>query len=251
MNTLIEQIKPTNISSNGFKTALIHDDTYTKVKEYSNPQVLEKFKDEWDFSDENIIDIFNEMKNFLYLSTISQKENFNIEIHEPLLVIDKMWHIFMQFTEDYTTFCNDFFGFFLHHRPFSKTTLERTIAALKTEGKTYSAEKRTQLSKQLELIEKTFGFDHVKKWYIDYAVDYSPEILIAALRPVFHDSESHINPLLDKNIINQMSKNDLKSTIIGIYSSSCFCGGAGCGRYCTCNSNGSSGSGGGTQKICI
>lgn len=35
----------------------------------------------------------------------------------PITTVDEVWHNFILFTDDYTKFCNEHFGFYIHHRP--------------------------------------------------------------------------------------------------------------------------------------
>ena len=39
--------------------------------------------------------------------------------------VDEVWHIFILFTKDYARFCDEVFGFFLHHQP---TTVRRGLS---------------------------------------------------------------------------------------------------------------------------
>ena len=37
--------------------------------------------------------------------------------HEPLWVIDEMWHTFLLYSKDYYDFCHQYLGRMIHHRP--------------------------------------------------------------------------------------------------------------------------------------
>ncbi|AZE50112.1 hypothetical protein C4K04_4453 [Pseudomonas chlororaphis] len=76
---------------------------------YEHEGVVGKFRDEWDVEEAEALDIFSEMKKFLYISEYAQRQCIEFEIDEPILMIDKMWHHFILFTNDYEKFCNSFF----------------------------------------------------------------------------------------------------------------------------------------------
>src|SRR5690242_4226486 len=77
---------------------------------YEHEGVIGKFRDEWDVEEAEALDIFSEMKKFLYVSEYAQRQCVEFEIDEPILMIDKMWHHFILFTNDYEKFCSRFFG---------------------------------------------------------------------------------------------------------------------------------------------
>src|SRR5579863_5401704 len=81
-----------------------------QLARYQHEGVVGKFRDEWDVEETEALDIFSEMKKFLYVSEFAQKQCIEFEIDEPILMIDKMWHHFVLFTGDYEIFCNRFFG---------------------------------------------------------------------------------------------------------------------------------------------
>jgi hypothetical protein len=51
--------------------------------------------------------------------------------------IDKLWHTFIEFTEDYGTFCIDNFGYIIHHRARTSTSLV-PIESIRTFYEEYS-----------------------------------------------------------------------------------------------------------------
>lgn len=88
-----------------FFSPLTTDISLQKVLCYETREVIFKFLDEYDVSEAEALDIFSETKKWLYLCHLSNGEDVSISITEPLLVIDKMWHTFLQFTREYHQFC--------------------------------------------------------------------------------------------------------------------------------------------------
>jgi len=54
--------------------------------------------------------VFDTLKDFLYLS----KDN---RVYLSSYIVDEAWHTFILFTKDYFKFCNEVFGYYLHHSP--------------------------------------------------------------------------------------------------------------------------------------
>jgi len=70
--------------------------------------------------------------------------------------IDDMWHTFIIFTKDYTDFCMQSFGCYMHHTP--KTTEE--------EFKPDNFE--VEFSGYLSYVYENLGEDTVKKWFSEF-----------------------------------------------------------------------------------
>ncbi|KVM18283.1 hypothetical protein WL05_19555 [Burkholderia ubonensis] len=204
---------------------------------YEHEGVIGKFRDEWDVEEAEALDIFSEMKKFLYVSEYAQKQCIEFEIDEPILMIDKMWHHFILFTNDYEKFCNRFFGKMLHHIPFCSAHLSQKIKALSREGITLNDHKRDRLEKQLRVISSTFGNETLKKWYVEYGSKYSPEKVNVLQRPTYHGELEKLGTPIDQKAASKMADIELMQCIIQRISPSMYCG-RGCGMYCTCNSSG-------------
>ncbi|WMN18770.1 hypothetical protein QL104_05015 [Pseudomonas piscis] len=204
------------------------------LMQYKNEDVIHKFREEWKVSEDEAKDIFDETKKFLFLASVTTQKCFNLDINEPLLIIDKMWHTFILFTEDYADFCNTHFGTMLHHQPFSKNHLKKLIKKLSEHGMTLSEAKSKHLYQQLGFIEETLGRQTIVKWYVEYSEKYSPGKLSSLQKPLF-DGEAR---LTEHNNIEQAShsaSSDLIKMIVSAYTTSQYCG-TNCGAYCSCNS---------------
>jgi len=208
----------------------------SELNEYKHNGVIGKFKDEWDIDTQQAQEIFEEMKKFLYISAYAQSKCIEFEIDEPILIIDKMWHHFIMFTSDYEKFCHKFFGRMLHHIPFCTDHLAQKIKDLSARGVTLNEYKSQRLQRQLETISTTFGNDTLIKWYIDYGNKYSPEQMNMLQRPVYHGDLDRLGTPIDPETAKKTDNKDLIEQILRHQSQSMYCGGHGCGVYCSCNS---------------
>jgi hypothetical protein len=82
-----------------------------KVLSYTNNGVVKKYAREHNASIETATEHFTELKKFLYLCA-TKKGTFT-----PSRVVDNIWHTFILFTQDYSNFCAEHFGQFIHHKP--------------------------------------------------------------------------------------------------------------------------------------
>lgn len=201
------------------------------LDEYQHVGVIKKFRDEWDVDEGQARDIFSEMKKFLYVSEIGQQQSILIEIDETTQIIDKMWHHFILFTEDYRIFCDRFFGKMVHHAPFSAEHLAQAISEATDKGMDLNAYKRLCLEQQLHLIESVMGLETVRKWYVEYANAYSPQRMNALQRPFFHDNLDDVALPLDPEAAREMGPGDLIQGILQHSAPAMFCGRR-CGRRC-------------------
>lgn len=204
------------------------------LMQYKNEDVIHKFKEEWQLSEEEVKDIFDETKKFLFLASVTTQQCFNLEINEPLLIIDKMWHTFILFTEDYAEFCNTHFGAMLHHQPFSKNHLKNMIKKLSEHGTTLNEAKGKHLNKQLSFIEDNLGRQTIVKWYVEYAEKYSPEKLSLLQKPLF-DTEASLTGSHGIRSTSADTGGELIKKIVSAYTTSEYCG-TNCGAFCSCNS---------------
>ncbi|MEI8103297.1 MAG: hypothetical protein WCG84_00115 [Candidatus Moraniibacteriota bacterium] len=150
-----------------------------QVLDYDNARVLNKFRTMYSVSQDEVQEIFTEMKKWLWLSAQRKasvrngqlKDFGTLVIHTGMVIIDELWHTFILHTQDYTDFCNRYFGFYIHHSPGSPDFLPQ------------SDEKNRE---QLNYIWDLLGGETLVRWYEEYPVRYSPEILLGLIRqPVF------------------------------------------------------------------
>ncbi len=80
-----------------------------------------------------------------------------IGIMKSMIEIDDMWHEFILFTEDYTNFCDEYFGGYMHHLP----SVEEN--GVEPEPPTFE-----ELEKIIGYIYDNLGEDTVRVWFSHY-----------------------------------------------------------------------------------
>lgn len=147
-----------------------------QVLAYENRRVLNKFRTLFSLNDVETQEIFIELKKWLWLCAIRKEGQLSgrsqtpraLVIHASMVVIDELWHAFVLHTEDYAQFCDQYFGFFVHHFPGNPDFVPMSEA---------------ETQAQLEYIWEQLGEETVLKWYEDFAVRYSPERLRELMKP--------------------------------------------------------------------
>lgn len=97
-----------------------------EILNYKNALVIARFNNRFPELKSQSEQIFKDMLSFLWLSSTHQKlkqENpkdpnydFSAVMHTEMFHIDEMWHDFILMTKDYSSFCQDYFGYFQHHQ---------------------------------------------------------------------------------------------------------------------------------------
>jgi hypothetical protein len=85
-----------------------------EVLAYSNDAVIERYQKDLGISCDDAALLFSDVKRFLWLAAVEG-------VIAPPPKIDDGWHTFIIFTLDYKTFCERYFGRFMHHRPTRST----------------------------------------------------------------------------------------------------------------------------------
>jgi hypothetical protein len=93
------------------------------ILQYTNDAIVDRFKRKLNLNDEKATELFNDVKTFLWLQSVAGPLS-------PTPMIDKGWHEFILYTEDYAAFCQEYFGYFIHHRPHrpGEMSEERNVA---------------------------------------------------------------------------------------------------------------------------
>jgi len=119
-----------------------------EILTYSNQDVIDRYMEDYEASLEEAQYVFNETLKWLYLchKAKNRKVPQSILMLDPYIKIDYMWHTFILFTKEYTAFCQQYFGHYLHHQPTTKAEKERFSA----------------LSEDEQLAEITATFDAIQ-----------------------------------------------------------------------------------------
>jgi hypothetical protein len=84
------------------------------VSAYKNPEVVLRIKHRARCSGKRANKLFEEMKQYLASTQTTSGHR------SPSKAVDLAWHEFILFTRDYTEFCHQYFGCFVHHVPTPK-----------------------------------------------------------------------------------------------------------------------------------
>jgi len=79
---------------------------------YPFTQVKEKLLMKGEISPDAVDEAINEFRKYLSLVALGYKSVAMVSRE-----VDAVWHTFILFTKDYAKFCQEAFGFFLHHQP--------------------------------------------------------------------------------------------------------------------------------------
>lgn len=167
------------------------------VLSYQNHDITCKFRREWDVSHEEAADIFMETKKFLWLASVCQNEGFSLVVHEQFHIIDEMWHIFIQHTEDYSDFCQHYLGGFIHHTPLTDFMVSEYRESATSLNMSINDYKFNNYKAQINKISKLLGVETAVKWYAKYAVSYSTDAMNKIRIP--------ITSLKNKNYVNAIT----------------------------------------------
>lgn len=144
----------------------MHEDL-RQLLTYTNSHVLQRYEKDYPRNVLKAEEAWPELLKFLWLSQKLQHDrrqspndtslHFQSAVHEEMQEIDDMWHTFILFTQDYTDFCQRYFGRYLHHQP--TTEDEATLSA---------QEYQNSLENYLSYIYDHLGEETVIKWFRAY-----------------------------------------------------------------------------------
>lgn len=150
-----------------------------KVLEYTNEDVIFRFLKLYDISESDAEELFMDTKKWIYVIALNQKLyaekkiDFTIGINDDLLILDEMWHNFILFTNDYSVFCENHFGTFIHHQPMTKNEHKNTIAQENIDFDKVQEERKVFYRKQFSFIYDLLGQETLIKWHKVWPIKYS------------------------------------------------------------------------------
>ena len=113
---------------------------------------------------------FHELMKYLWLSQklfIEKSNNaeqalldFQATVFSSMKEIDDMWHTFILFTKDYTSFCQEYYGKYLHHQP----TVKEEYKNIRDNFDDYLL----KTGKWIAYIYDNLGEETVRLWFKDY-----------------------------------------------------------------------------------
>lgn len=83
------------------------------VMNYHMDNIIERCKEDYKYTNEDMAIIEKEFKKFMILSIISETNSESMFSQD----VDNLWHTFLLFTKEYADFCKKHAGRFIHHVP--------------------------------------------------------------------------------------------------------------------------------------
>lgn len=135
--------------------------------EYKNPRVLKLYEQNYPRNKLNAEQAFTEVLKYLWLAKKHSIDQSNHPTDENLPArcvmlrsmqeIDEMWHEFILFTEDYTIFCQKYFGEYMHHLPNLFDTMPVSRAEIEKE-----------VERLLPYVYDNLGEETLRIWFAMY-----------------------------------------------------------------------------------
>lgn len=154
-------------------------DNLKLLSDYKNKDVLFRFSKLYDIPEEDIEELFEETKKWLYAVSVNSElykkgeVDFIIGVNDDLLILDEMWHNFILFTRDYKSFCKEYFGRFINHQPMTFSENEKHKAKESKDFKEVQEERKIFFKKQYSFIYDLLGEETLIKWHKNWPVKYS------------------------------------------------------------------------------
>ncbi|WP_291960115.1 hypothetical protein [Maribacter sp.] len=150
-----------------------------EILKYENEDVVYRFQKLFEVKEEEAIELFRDTLRWLYAIDLNNKLftsgeiDFTIGINDDLLILDEMWHNFILFTKEYDSFCNDYFGYFIHHQPMTKIKSIQENDEIISNYENIQNERKLFFKKQYSFIYDLLGKDILVKWHKEWPIKYS------------------------------------------------------------------------------
>jgi hypothetical protein len=133
-----------------------------EVLRYENAEVVYRFSVDHGVSLLDAEEIFLETKKWLWLC--AAEPTAKIPLLSEARAVDEMWHTFLLFTDAYAKFCDEHFGFFVHHFPRTRAEKEAWEKQIAEDGDAAMVERRKLLRGAYEIICDRLGTETLQKW---------------------------------------------------------------------------------------
>jgi len=150
---------------------------------YKHEESILRFMDNYDVSYEEASDIFKEMIKLLMLIH-EYKDDEYVFTHEPLWIIDEMWHTFLMYSLDYKNFCLDHFGRVIEHQPTPRAIKLDIIQKLDIKEEATTKKVSDAVRRLYELIYDFLGKETLIKWIKDYGEKYTIDYVNSIRKPI-------------------------------------------------------------------
>jgi hypothetical protein len=159
------------------------------VMAYQHPDVVARFLKSWDIPEAEAQEVFDELKKWLWLCAVSRHDAEPGTLGRPLsiinsmILVDEMWHAFILYTKDYSQFCHDHFGYYIHHGPTTLAQKEATRIEAEADPAAFQAKTEAEFEAQFSFVYDRLGAETLTKWYSDWTDKITQEYLDSIALP--------------------------------------------------------------------
>ncbi len=139
--------------------------------------------DNYDVTYEEASEIFKEMIKLLMLMH-EYKDHEYVFTHEPLWIIDEMWHTFLMYTLEYKNFCLNHFGRVIEHQPTPRAIKLDIIQKLYAKEEATTEKVSNAVRRLYELIYDFLGEETLVKWIKYYGKKYTIDYVNSIRKPI-------------------------------------------------------------------
>jgi hypothetical protein len=147
-----------------------------KALSYENEEIVASFRKNYGVTDEEARELFEETKKWLWLCG-TRPRSMRLTVFGPMKLLDEMWHTFILFTREYTEYCLDNYGFYIHHAPTTRAEVEQHRQRVAANPEQTHAQLREDRRAMMLLVADEFGAETLKRWFGEYAGRYSEDRL--------------------------------------------------------------------------
>ncbi len=139
-----------------------------EVLQFKNKAVLHRFRGMHGLAEDESRLIFEDTLRYLWLTAtmdLRRKTDSaapDIVLWENMGIIDEMWHCFILHTVRYVQFCDDYFGYYLHHPP----ALYKYESNIEKHGEEQA--KEVLVTELIETVYDQLGKDVAMRWFDTY-----------------------------------------------------------------------------------
>lgn len=142
--------------------------------EYRNRHVIDRFLEQHPLPRDEAEDLFVETLRWLWLCAHAEVDPRapDVFIDDSMALLDEMWHTFLLFTREYTSYCDEFLGGYVHHAPTTSEEKARVEAERDRDPDAFRRERETRLRALYEYVYDELGEETLLKWYSIYPERY-------------------------------------------------------------------------------
>lgn len=152
--------------------------------------MVSRFAEDYNVTMADAEEVFTEMKRWLWICAKRKMavdgghvDFIRVPLFNEVNVIDKMWHTFLLYTQDYAHFCHYYFGFFIHHEPRSKAERLEWQKLIAADPERAWQERKDDLKKVYEYLYDELGPETLLKWCEDFPARFNKDGVMSPRQP--------------------------------------------------------------------